>query len=855
MKNLTKKLIVMLVAVFMLLSGVHTKTVDAAINRAKDEDMMVITGLTVGDTLELYKIYSATYSSDGTTVDSYQFTNKSKIVDGGKEVVIVPEQKYTQAEFDEYYATNGFEPTWAVDDVKVTEVKVRIADLPTDEDGTILVKDADGVTVDSTTYDATNTNVDLTAAKALNGKYPFTISGKGSNVGPTESQVLAISSAIAAGNLSVPKADIYKNATEKETDNKVTATGNKIEILMNAKANPDVENDTDFPAIYDATGIYIGRITPAPGTDTIYNPIVVSAGYKNENNDSVFDSTPLNVSTATYHYAGSKGTAKKSTPTVNKTVTGGFLETGNKPIVACDLDGHPYGYTYEAVQLPGNALTYIKAPYTQVELTAALNGEKFSINGTRWEQNDSGTVLTKEQIQQIFLTTNVEEAQTESKTDNIRSGALGSLFTYKITPTIPDYPENAVNKTLWFADRMGQGLDYVEGSLLVNLGASTKVAPTAFDRAVHTEVPSDVTPDYVYLHENKVVAYAKEANNGFTINFIYDNIPTDVVAKSGTTRTGLVLEYQAVLNDEAFIGLPGNPNVATMIYSNNPDKGSTHEKLTKPSGNGNREVEDEEIVYTYNIKFRKVDENGQPLNGAVFGLYAQTNIVDSDGNQLYAANDLVCTIETKEGGLGSAILEAPGTYYLKEIKAPANYQLNNNEYRDIVVKWTTAKKKFSSTRETWEYTTTKPTQTKPYDYTKQVGWLVGPTPSSTPVTNGTTGEFYQLADYPLGDWTYNSTNHTLTHTSGQVIKNVWEAYIDPGTHVKTTLVDQTETVTREDDTGLGWIEYTPDIPNTKTPSLPSTGGIGTYLFTIAGVAIIATAAFMLIFRKKEGHNH
>ena len=45
--------------------------------------------------------------------------------------------------------------------------------------------------------------------------------------------------------------------------------------------------------------------------------------------------------------------------------------------------------------------------------------------------------------------------------------------------------------------------------------------------------------------------------------------------------------------------------------------------------------------------------------------------------------------------------------------------------------------------------------------------------------------------------------------------------------------------------------YLARVNNTKTSELPSTGGIGTYIFTIGGVAIMAAAIFMLIFRKKE----
>ena len=42
-----------------------------------------------------------------------------------------------------------------------------------------------------------------------------------------------------------------------------------------------------------------------------------------------------------------------------------------------------------------------------------------------------------------------------------------------------------------------------------------------------------------------------------------------------------------------------------------------------------------------------------------------------------------------------------------------------------------------------------------------------------------------------------------------------------------------------------------DIKNTKLSQLPSTGGMGTYIFTIAGVVIMAVAAGFLFLRRKE----
>ena len=42
-----------------------------------------------------------------------------------------------------------------------------------------------------------------------------------------------------------------------------------------------------------------------------------------------------------------------------------------------------------------------------------------------------------------------------------------------------------------------------------------------------------------------------------------------------------------------------------------------------------------------------------------------------------------------------------------------------------------------------------------------------------------------------------------------------------------------------------------DIQNTKVGQLPSTGGMGTYIFTIAGVVLMACAAGAFIISRKK----
>ena len=46
-------------------------------------------------------------------------------------------------------------------------------------------------------------------------------------------------------------------------------------------------------------------------------------------------------------------------------------------------------------------------------------------------------------------------------------------------------------------------------------------------------------------------------------------------------------------------------------------------------------------------------------------------------------------------------------------------------------------------------------------------------------------------------------------------------------------------------------QYDVTLNNSSTPVLPSTGGMGTTLFTVGGVALLALAAAMLILRRRK----
>lgn len=163
------------------------------------------------------------------------------------------------------------------------------------------------------------------------------------------------------------------------------------------------------------------------------------------------------------------------------------------------------------------------------------------------------------------------------------------------------------------------------------------------------------------------------------------------------TDNYLIVTYTATLNDNAVVGLDGNPNDVILEYSNDPN-GEGKGKTPK----------DYAVVFTYELDGTKVDgEDGAiKLGGAQFVLLKK-----NAGNDYYAAQvgedgkldgwvkveagdtelpadtttwtaanwaafdaSVVMTSTAEDGAFGVIGLDE-GTYYLREIQAPTGYNL------------------------------------------------------------------------------------------------------------------------------------------------------------------------------------
>lgn len=374
--------------------------------------------------------------------------------------------------------------------------------------------------------------------------------------------------------------------------------------------------------------------------------------------------------------------------------------------------------------------------------------------------------------------------------EDIATATVGQVLTYTLNAKVPTYPANATNKTFFMSDTMVTGLTFDYASLSVSIQGQNVVKDgnqfKLGDKVIATAAP---TPN-------------AEKPTGFNLNFTYDNLISD--PDTGAVYTPVV-SYNAVINSTAVVGGEGNKNSADLYYAKEPNNGSTwdtpNDKPDKAPGVDKKH--DEEIVYTYQLALHKIDTgDDSDLSGARFGIYTDKE-----------CTKLIDEVVTNAAGYAVSTRVGAGTYYIKELEAPAGYSLNDNVYQAVAT-WTSATKTVTGEVISKQYTTVKPS-----DDALPVGWIKD-------------SIFY--AENP-GEGAQVAYIESTTKESSSVTEVSTNDTIGAGTVTSITL----------DGKEVG------SIPNTKLGSLPSTGGIGTTIFTIGGCAIMIIAAALFFASRRK----
>lgn len=271
---------------------------------------------------------------------------------------------------------------------------------------------------------------------------------------------------------------------------------------------------------------------------------------------------------------------------------------------------------------------------------------------------------------------------------------INETFQFKLTATIPKDDDLAAYTSyfLELTDTMSDGVTFEsipEGGI--------KIDGTA------------VTSGYTITHkeEGSYTSGAPTDTAGAEWKVTFNNIKTLITSNWGTQAHTVEVVYNAHLNENAVVSKTGGDSIATnnnkvkLTYSNNPDS------LGNGTPTTGETPEDYVWVFAYevdNTKYHTAATEGNELQGATFKLYTDSSCADDKEYKLVWSSAANAYIPTS--GTGSAMtsnddglfnikgLDA-GTYYLKEISAPATYNVDTN-VRTIVISATHGEAAFES---------------------------------------------------------------------------------------------------------------------------------------------------------------
>lgn len=265
---------------------------------------------------------------------------------------------------------------------------------------------------------------------------------------------------------------------------------------------------------------------------------------------------------------------------------------------------------------------------------------------------------------------------------------IGDTVPFQLKATLPDDYDAYTKYTMTFNDDLG-----------INDSEPFTISPDGFSPKVYIDIDGDGAysedADLLLLQEFYTLATDDLATSGkFTIT-ITDLKSVDLDGKTvvpGTTN--VIVEYEAVLNDNAVIGSKGNWNEAYLTYSNNPNysgEGDSDEDTTEETPH------DKVVVFTYQATFNKIDPelsgDDKSLKGAGFTLYKQYKgevsgkenkaaELEKPGTEFWYE---VGTFKNTDGNQTTFEFKGldDGTYLLRETKTPDGYTTMEDVEFDI----------------------------------------------------------------------------------------------------------------------------------------------------------------------------
>ena len=267
------------------------------------------------------------------------------------------------------------------------------------------------------------------------------------------------------------------------------------------------------------------------------------------------------------------------------------------------------------------------------------------------------------------------------------AGNKGTNIIIHVTNDKPDMTKEVKNGSEWKHDAdysVGDKVPYrITVSVPANIAKLKKFALTDTPTNLKDDVTSVKVTDKTGKTTIPATATATADGNGFIIDFA----PADLTTYAGQN---IIVTYNAELLRTAVTTTAGNPNTATLEYSNKilPDT-DDESNPNKPGEPKTDKITDTAVVYTFQIQIEKKAEkaDGTPLADVEFDLY---KAVDAGTAGVATADEVKkagldsskawkkineTSLKTNTEGKVSQSGLKNGEYYLVETKTNETYNL------------------------------------------------------------------------------------------------------------------------------------------------------------------------------------
>ena len=335
-------------------------------------------------------------------------------------------------------------------------------------------------------------------------------------------------------------------------------------------------------------------------------------------------------------------------------IMGGTIHLSPVPLTVSGKTASVSGLTMGVYLVTATGGTAVYRP-----TVAMITPEESNGSWTIMENAQVGLKSSPVSLVKTITAVNGASDKVEPKDGKRAVAGIGDTVSYKLEVDVPEYPSQSVSRIFTITDTMPDGLTLqTDGIKVVDQVGDEITIPTGLITATERTLTTNL-----------------------------DN--SDLI----TGKTKLVVTYDAQLNDSATIGTEGNVNTAALTYTNNPygtvpadTDFAAKARAVSGSDNTNntKTFMDTATVYTFGIEVAKVAKGTKTgLQGAVFELKLKDTtqkigFTGSGGAYTKAADGTAALTTGTDGKLTLKGL-APGTYKLKETKAPAGYVLSAGE--------------------------------------------------------------------------------------------------------------------------------------------------------------------------------